>query len=229
MGAFRIFSKLIDLLDIGTANLPALNTPLANALGAITRPAASGSPNGNGTLFNFLDTEFTGSNNDLRFTQADSNPEPPTIQISKASSLDPTSISVYGRAISIAVAQNFGAVFITAAQLKTAIEATPEALALISVSYPPGNDGSGSIAPNGESIDFGPTPLSAAMLSGAFIGQKCLVGSINPLEYTWSGTQWYISGPSGVIEDNENPGQYARVLVDGTALSHEPYSPSDNP
>jgi len=41
-GARPVFDKLTDLTDIGTADLPTLNTPLANALAALAASIASG-------------------------------------------------------------------------------------------------------------------------------------------------------------------------------------------
>jgi hypothetical protein len=64
-------------------------------------------------------------------------------------------------------------------------------------------------------------------ISGEGPGQKCLLGSIDPLEMTWDGSSWYLSGPAGVVNDNEHPSSYRLIVFDGGALSSRSYNPSD--
>ena len=61
----------------------------------------------------------------------------------------------------------------------------------------------------------------------AFDGQTCIVGTIRPLLFRGFGGAWYLAGPSGVLEDNENPGAYRHIIFDGLALSSEAYTPAD--
>jgi hypothetical protein len=59
------------------------------------------------------------------------------------------------------------------------------------------------------------------------IGQKMKIGTNNPLEYFWNDSEWQFSGPQGIIQDNENIGQFRRIIFDGGALSSELYTPAD--
>lgn len=108
-----------------------------------------------------LQTAFDGTNNDLLFTQADTDPQPITIEILTTGGTSLLGITVSGRTITITLASNFGASYTTAAEIKALIEATPAAAALVSVSYPTGNNGSGAIAqPATASIAYGPQALT---------------------------------------------------------------------
>ena len=111
---------------------------------------------------NYLETAFDGTNNDLRFEQA--NPAViPSIRFAKAPSLVGIPfVVVTGSQITITLATVSGnSAYQTAAQVKAAIDGNAEALALVSVAYKTGNDGTGVICqPATTDISFGPTALA---------------------------------------------------------------------
>jgi hypothetical protein len=73
------------------------------------------------------------------------------------------------------------------------------------------------------------TIAAGPSLVGTFVGQRCIVGTVNPVEYTWDGTAWYLSAPSGVIEDPNTPGGYLRLTVDSEgAMNPTAYTPADD-
>jgi hypothetical protein len=108
---------------------------------------------------NFLTTAFAGTNNDLTFSQVDPDVIP-TIEFAMGNS-GSNAVTVTGSAILVYLRQNFGAFYLTASQVKALIEASTAAMALVSVSYPTGNDGTGVVcSPADTNIAFGPTALS---------------------------------------------------------------------
>lgn len=122
----------------------ALPTPEEWLLGS-TAPS-NGTPN-------FLETSFTGTNNDLRFVQVDNATPAPSVSFFR-SALSPL-INVGGRAITV----QFQSVS-TASEIKSLLEASSAAMALVTVSFKAGNDGTGMNAgSNGE-------VLAATLLSG---------------------------------------------------------------
>lgn len=128
---------------------------------SFTAPAAVLAVQSSGA--NFLETAFAGSDNDLRFTQADGG-SPPTIRI-LMDNLGSNSISVTGRAILIHLRQNIGAFYLTAAQIKTLIETSAPAMALVTVAHKSGNNGTGAVCqPATTDISFGPTALSGGTI-----------------------------------------------------------------
>ncbi len=73
------------------------------------------------------------------------------------------SVSVTGNAILVHLRRNFGAFYLLASDIKTLIESSTAAMALVSVSYKAGNNGSGQICqpfPNTNDISFGPSGLT---------------------------------------------------------------------
>ena len=77
------------------------------------------------------------------------------------------------------------------------------------------------------SVIQGAGPPVFTSTDGFYPGQPLIVGTTNPVEYTWDGAAWYLSGPAGVVADNESPGSYRRIIFDGGALSSESYTPAD--
>ncbi len=85
----------------------------------------------------------------------------------------------------------------------------------------------------GWTIDTGsgePT-LSASAVTATHLGQYCIVGNVNPVIYQALNpddlSEWMLVGPYGVVEDNENPGSFRRIIFDGGAISSETYTPAD--
>lgn len=73
------------------------------------------------------------------------------------------------------------------------------------------------------SVEYLPTD---GFPSPAFIGQRCIVGTTSPLEYTsLDGSTWTLTGPAGVIEST--PGQYLRATHDGASVVYSSYTPED--
>jgi hypothetical protein len=140
-----------------TAPLPVLPPPAA-----ISPPASPSSvlgSAGGASTPNFLATAFAGTNNDLRFSQVDGG-SAPTIRF-LMDNVGSDSVTVTGRAILVHLRQNLGAYYLTSAAIKTLIEASAPAMALITVTHAAGNDGSGAICqPNTTDISFGPTALA---------------------------------------------------------------------
>jgi hypothetical protein len=69
---------------------------------------------------------------------------------------------------------------------------------------------------------------SSSLAAPAFPGQRCVVGTTNPLEFTsLDGTTWALTGPAGVFEDTANPGTYYRTSVANGILQTEIYTPAD--
>ena len=70
-------------------------------------------------------------------------------------------------------------------------------------------------------------PLVSDMLV-ATVGQECIVGTTSPVSYKYfPDSSWHLMGPSGVKEDNENPGLFRKDKFVGGAYSSEPYTPAD--
>ena len=105
---------------------------------------------------NFLETNFPGSNNDLRFEQA--GVQTPTIQFQTNGNFA-SDVVVTGNAINIRVQFLLGICQLSGATAKALIEASAAAMALVTVSNKAGNDGSGQLTTD-SSIPFGPTALS---------------------------------------------------------------------
>lgn len=121
---------------------------------AAVRPGASGSDGAAATLT----TALTGTNNDLVFTAKDDGAEGNdiTVRYVVAGANTPLTVSVSGRAITVNVATDgSSAATSTAAQVKTAVDASTAASALVSVANAGGNDGTGVV-----------TALTATALSG---------------------------------------------------------------
>jgi len=86
----------------------------------------------------------------------------------------------------------------------------------------------------GWTIDTGsgqPT-LTQSAVTATHHGQKCVVGTVNPVVYQALNsedlTEWTLVGPYGVVSDNENPLLYRRIIFDGGALSSQTYTPADS-
>jgi hypothetical protein len=91
---------------------------------------------------NYVVTPALGSNRDLCFVSK--NGVTPSIEIVVSGTNTPLSVSVAGSDVTVHSATNVGgAATSTAAQIKTAIETTPAALALWEVRLPPGQTGAG--------------------------------------------------------------------------------------
>jgi len=110
-------------------------------------------------LPNFLETNFPGANNDLRFEQVGATT--PTVEFVASGGVGapPSSVVVTGSAIRINVQFVLGICQITAAQCKTLLEASSAAMELVQVSFKSGNNGSGQLTTD-TSIALGPTALS---------------------------------------------------------------------
>ena len=71
-------------------------------------------------------------------------------------------------------------------------------------------------------------PIAVINLITAPVGQECIVGTTSSVCYKYfPDSSWYLMGPSGVKEDNENPGLFRKDKFDGGAYSSEPYTPAD--
>ena len=107
----------------------------------------------------FLETGFSGSNNDLRFEQIGSGTAP-TIQFAMDNA-GGNSVSVTGTAILIHLRRNFSNFYLPAADIKQLLADSSAASALVTVGYPAGNNGTGQICqPTTANISFGPVPLT---------------------------------------------------------------------
>ena len=109
-----------------------------------------------------LTTSLSGSNNDLVFTAVTGGPGGNSINIvyAVAGANTPLSVSVDGFVITVHVATDGGsAATSTAAQVKAAIEANADAVALVSVALASANDGTGIVAA------LSATPLTGGSLS----------------------------------------------------------------
>jgi len=111
---------------------------------------------------NILETNFPGSNNDLRFEQLDMGAVAvPTIQFeADGPSARLVTILVTGSAIKVIVRGHLGWITPTANEVKEAIEAHPVARTLVRVVFKSGNDGTGYISQGEDPVDFGPTALA---------------------------------------------------------------------
>jgi hypothetical protein len=139
---------------------PVVSLPAVSGGGAVSAPSAilpevvvtvEGEPT-------FLETAFAGANNDLRFTLGEG--------VGVASirffmgNLGATEVTVLGTAISIRLSMNFSANYSTAANIKTLVEASTAASALVTVAFAAGNSGAGNICqPADTDVSFGPITL----------------------------------------------------------------------
>ncbi len=127
-------------------------------VGTPAAPAAIFPPSTNSGLS--LTTNFSGLHNDLRFDQVGNGPAP-TIQFIMDNA-GGDSVTVTGTAILVHLRQNFGEYYLTAANIKQLLADKGASLtALVTVSFAPGNNGTGQIAqPTTTNIAFGPSALA---------------------------------------------------------------------
>lgn len=96
-----------------------------------------------------LTTALAGTNNDLVFTAKNGGPGGNSIRIQYVVAGTSTALSIDAQGFDIIVnvaTDGAGAATSTAAQIKTAIDASPDASRLVSVANAAGNDGSGVVA-----------------------------------------------------------------------------------
>jgi hypothetical protein len=106
-----------------------------------------------------LTTSFAGANNDLLFTQI-SPGTAPTIRFSMGFS-GANTVTVTGREIHVYLGRNFGSFYLSADGIKSLIETSAPALALVTVAIAQGNSGAGAVCqPDTADISFGPTAMS---------------------------------------------------------------------
>lgn len=153
---------------------PSLAAATVSAGAVVFTPPAAPTPAVAGAVFtppspftpNFLETAFAGADNDLRFSQVDGG-SPPTMRFLMVTS-GGSSVTVTGRAIVVRLMQNFSNYYLLASDVKAFIETSVPAMALISVSYKAGNDGSGQVCqPTTTDISFGPTALAGGVYLAA--------------------------------------------------------------
>ncbi len=111
---------------------------------------------------NILETNFAGSNNDLRFEQVDMNAAVvPTIQMDTGGPFIPlVTVTVTGAAIRVAMRGLSEQAQATANEVREAIQAHPVARTLVRVVFKSGNNGTGQISQSVTPVDFGPTALT---------------------------------------------------------------------
>lgn len=99
-----------------------------------------------GGAYATMTTACTGTNNDLTFTAKASGTGGNSISVTYVNpgGAGALSVAVVGTDITVTLAYS-GAITSTAAEVKAAVEAKAEAAALVTVSYPTGNDGSGVV------------------------------------------------------------------------------------
>jgi hypothetical protein len=147
-----------------------------------------------------LTTSLTGTHNDLKFTAKKGGPWGNSIAIVYS---DPggvsadLSVSVAGFTITVSLGRASSAINSTATQVKNAIQAWPDAAALVTVELASSNDGSGVV-----------TALSSTSLSGGALGLEL------PAETTGDATNdMYITGNAGdVVIKARNSGASSRTI-----------------
>lgn len=181
-----------------------------------TRTTAEGVPT-NG-IPNYLETSFTGTNNDFRFEQLDTGTAP---QITFFRSALPPAIIVSDQTITIQFSSSQ-----TASQIKTLIEASAPATALVSVAFKTGNDGTGTNSgATGEVLAL--TSLSggsAASPPPDHIGQLCRVGDAAP--YDWyradTLTSWVpVSITGSPVAWNATQSAWQKLIISGAPGSEQ--------
>lgn len=157
----------------GTTNRAAAVT-FAGVLGKLAVPLITATASGGSAVRATLSTNLTGAtNNDLTYTAVTGGTAGNSITVAYVdpSANDATlSVSVVGSAITVNLATGgAGAITSTAAQIKTAIEASTPASALVTVANKTGNDGSGVVA-----------ALSATPLAGGLAAPVAAVVETTP-------------------------------------------------
>jgi hypothetical protein len=166
---------------------------------------------------NFLETSFAGANNDLRFTQVGTGTAPTIRFYMDNSGAD--SVSVAGTEISVHLRQNIGAYYMTASHIKTLMESSAAAMALITVAFKAGDNGSGAICqPVTINIAFGPVALAGGSYSpgtvAAALGQLAIVTHSDGTFTEWGCVkvlppQW-LPRTAGILWD-ETEGKWIRL------------------
>lgn len=140
-----------------------------------------------GTLVpNSLTTAFAGTNNDLIFTQVGTGTAPTVRFVVNPSGGN--SVVVTGSNIVVNLGRNFGAFYLTAAEIRTLIMASAPAMALVTVELAPGSNGTGAVCqPATTDISFGPTALSGGSGSPSALTLACASAG-SWIRYTTDGT-----------------------------------------
>lgn len=156
----------------GTTNR-AIAVTFAGNLGKLAVEPITASVSGGAAVRAALSTNLTGTNNDLTFTAVTAGAGGNSVTVSyvdPAGNDQALAISVLGSAITASLATGSGGeITTTAAQLKTAIEASVPASALVTVANKTGNDGTGVV-----------TALAATALAGGAAAPSVAVVETTP-------------------------------------------------
>lgn len=188
----------------GTTNR-AIAVTFAGNLGKLAVNLITAAVTGGSAVAATLSTNLTGTNNDLTFTAVTAGTGGNSVTVTY---VDPSgnnqalAISVLGSAITASLATGGGgAITSTAAQIKTAIEASAAASALVTVANKSGNDGTGVV-----------TAMAATALSGGTAAPSVAVVETTPgVTATGRG-----AGPGRLLSDTTNAKLYINT---GTALA----------